>query len=591
MQGDGDTAERPAVKPVKKKRQRAGFGAVVAVVVILLLVVGGGWAAAYAFAGDKLPHGATVAGVKVGDLTVTEAAEALRDGLADRVAAPITVDAGGQTATVDPAEVGLEVNYVASVAQAASGKSWDPQRLWEHYTGGASHDAIVTIDDDALAGVADRLDTELGTPAQDGGVALAGTGVQVTDAVTGKALDHDALREGLLAAFLSDQRTVEVDLTDVVPDIDADDVRTAVDTFANPAMSGPVTLRFGDSPIVLQPEKYAGVLSLQPKDGTLQPVVDQDALTALVSKRISKSSKPVDATVKLVDGKPTVIPAKPGASFDPQQVSDTFLALVAKPAGQREQAVAATVAEPKISTAAAEAWGIKEKVSEFTTYFPYAEYRNINIGRAAEIVDGTILEPGDTFSLNDIVGERTRENGFTEGWTIQNGVFYSDLGGGVSQMATTTFNAMFFAGLKDVEHKPHSLYISRYPVGREATVAWGSVDLKFTNDTPYGILIHSWVTKSTPSSQGSVTVQMWSTKTWDITTKTSDRYAFTPFEDRTIESTNCEATEGAPGFQVDVWRYFHQPGSEAIEKTEKFHTTYIPQDHVTCQAPESGKPD
>ena len=139
---------------------------------------------------------------------------------------------------------------------------------------------------------------------------------------------------------------------------------------------------------------------------------------------------------------------------------------------------------------------IKEQVSTFTTYYPYAEYRNINIGRAAELVDGTVLKPGETFSLNDIVGERTRENGFTEGFIISNGIFKEDLGGGVSQMATTTFNAMFFAGLKDIEHKPHSFYIDRYPVGREATVAWGAVDLRFQNDTPYGVLVHATVTPS-----------------------------------------------------------------------------------------------
>ena len=65
-------------------------------------------------------------------------------------------------------------------------------------------------------------------------------------------------------------------------------------------------------------------------------------------------------------------------------------------------------------------------------------------------------------------------------------------------MATTTFNAMFFAGLKDVEHKPHSFYIDRYPVGREATVAWGAVDLRFKNDTPYGVLVQANVTPATP---------------------------------------------------------------------------------------------
>ncbi len=70
------------------------------------------------------------------------------------------------------------------------------------------------------------------------------------------------------------------------------------------------------------------------------------------------------------------------------------------------------------------------------------------------------------------MGERTAENGFTIGYVISNGVLVKDYGGGVSQMATTTFNAMFFAGLEDIEHKPHSFYIDRYPEGREATVAW-----------------------------------------------------------------------------------------------------------------------
>ena len=82
-----------------------------------------------------------------------------------------------------------------------------------------------------------------------------------------------------------------------------------------------------------------------------------------------------------------------------------------------------------------------------------------------ELIDGTVLKPGETFSLNDTVGERTAENGFVKGFIIENGIFKEDYGGGVSQSATTTFNAAFFAGLEDVEHKPHSFYIDRYPVG------------------------------------------------------------------------------------------------------------------------------
>src|SRR5690606_29363074 len=121
------------------------------------------------------------------------------------------------------------------------------------------------------------------------------------------------------------------------------------------------------------------------------------------------------------------------------------------------------------------------------------------------------------FSLNETVGERTAANGFTEGYIISDGIFRKDLGGGVSQIATTTFNAMFFAGLEDVEHKPHSVYIDRYPVGREATVAWPSVDLKFKNTTPYGVLVKASVEKSAPGGEGSATVSMFSTKRWDIT--------------------------------------------------------------------------
>ncbi len=140
-------------------------------------------------------------------------------------------------------------------------------------------------------------------------------------------------------------------------------------------------------------------------------------------------------------------------------------------------------------------------MSTFTTNFPHADYRNVNLGRAAELISGTVLKPGETFSLNDTVGERTAENGFTKGFIISNGIFKEDFGGGVSQMATTLFNTMFFAGLEDVEHKPHSFYIDRYPVGREATVVWGALDLKFKNDTDHGILIDARLSPSSYSSQ------------------------------------------------------------------------------------------
>ena len=187
--------------------------------------------------------------------------------------------------------------------------------------------------------------------------------------------------------------------------------------------------------------------------------------------------------------------------------------------------------------------------------------------------------------MNDIVGERTRENGFTEGFIISNGILKEDLGGGVSQLATTLFNAMFFAGLEDVEHKPHSFYIDRYPVGREATVAWGVLDMRFRNDTEHGVYVQSFIRPSTPGTQGSVTVSLYSTKVWDIEARASNRYAYTQPEVRYLQTDDCYAYTGSQGFQIDVFRDFRRPGKDKVVRTEKFHTVYTPSDSVRCGKP------
>ncbi len=569
------------------ERERAGGKVVVLVVVGLLLLVGAGWAAAYVGAGDKVPRGTTVAGVDIGGRTPAEATTTLESEFADRAEAPVIVSIEGSTEEVAPSELGLSVDHEASVAAAGGGESWDPQRLWDYYTGGDDLEAVVLVDDEVMQTALERLDSDLGQEPVDGAVVFEGAQVVTTEAVTGRTLDLDQAREAIVAAYLSeeggDPATAELMLVDDEPAIDAGDVQAALDDFANPAMSAPVTLLFDDSPVRLTPRQYAGALAMKARDGELVPTLDQKRLTRLVAAAISDGGAPVDATVRLVDGEPKVVPAKPGVTYEPDDVADAFLDLVARPEGEREVAVEATVAKADRTTAEARKLRITERVSTFTTYFPYAEYRNTNIGRAAEIVDGTVLEPGDVFSMNDIVGERTRENGFTEGFIISDGIFKEDLGGGVSQLATTLFNAMFFAGLKDVEHKPHSFYIDRYPVGREATVAFGAVDLRFENDTPYGVLVDTNVVPSTPSSQGSVTVSIYSTKYWDITTTTSDRYAFVPPATRRLDTPDCYPNEGYSGFQIDVTRFFRRAGEDELVREEVFHTDYTPSDTVICE--------
>jgi vancomycin resistance protein YoaR len=570
------------------KRERSGGRLVIVLVLALALLVAGGYAAAVLAAGDKAPRGTSVAGVEIGGLDRDDARQRLEDELADRADAPIEVSVeDADPITLTPAEAGLSVDYEASVAAAGGEKSWSPARLWDYYTGGDELDAVVDVDRDVLEAALDDLSVETATPPQDGVVKFKASGVVTRDPQAGKGIDPEVAADAIVAAYLDDDPSVDLEVTDVDPDIDDADVQEALDSFANPAMSGPVTLIFDKARVRLNPRQYAGALTMVPSDGELVPEVDADRLTELVEGATAGKGAPVDATVKLVKGKPKVIPAKPGITFEPDDITGTFLDLVVRDEGERELEVEATVDQPEFTTRDARKLGVKRKVSEFTTYYPYAEYRNVNIGRAAELVNGTLLKPGEQFSLNGIVGERTVENGFTTGFVISGGIFKEDLGGGVSQMATTTFNAMFFAGLKDIEHKPHSFYIDRYPVGREATVAWPTLDLAFENDTDYGVLIESFIKPATPSTQGSVTVRMYSTKVWDIKSETSDRYAYVGPGTRILDTPDCYPNTGYSGFQVDVTRIFRRPGSDEVVKTEKFHTAYTPSDTVICRPPGS----
>lgn len=575
-------------RPDGQPRDKAGASVVVWLLLGLVVLFGGLYVAAHYVAGDKVPRNTTVSGVRIGGHPQGEAAQRLQAGLADRVNRPIATTIEGEQVAIDPAVAGLSVDYDASVAEAGGERSWDPVRLWNYFTGGDDFEAEVEVDETAYAAQLAELDQQHGAAPRDGAVAFDGIDIRTTKARTGKALDPSDTLAALQGAYLEDSpEVVALEMSEVAPDIDAGDVQEALDGFASPAVAAPVTLGFEGSEVKVFPEDYTAALSLVPTDGELVPTLDAKALNEVVGARITTGA-PVDATVALVDGRPQVVPARPGVTFEPAELEAGFLDAVARPQGERRIDLTATVAKPDFTTREARALKVREEVSSFTTYFPYAEYRNINIGRAAEIIDGTLLKPGETFSMNDIVGERTEANGFTEGFVINDGILVEDLGGGVSQMATTLFNAMFFAGLEDVEHKPHSFYIDRYPVGREATVAWGAIDLRFTNDTPYGVLIDTSFTNSTPSSSGAVTVTMYSTKHWDITTTTSGRYNLTQPEVRRLDTPDCYPNEGYGGFDVDVVRYFRPVGANTETRADElFSTTYTPSDTVICTNPDA----
>jgi vancomycin resistance protein YoaR len=125
----------------------------------------------------------------------------------------------------------------------------------------------------------------------------------------------------------------------------------------------------------------------------------------------------------------------------------------------------------------------------------------------ADIVRGYVIPPnGGHFSINEVVGPRTVENGFVLAGAIENGQHVESVGGGVSQFATTTFNAAFFAGLDIPNYQFHTEHLSRYPFGRESTVSYPEPEFRIVNNTPYGVLVWPEYTDT------SITVRLYSTR-------------------------------------------------------------------------------
>jgi len=166
------------------------------------------------------------------------------------------------------------------------------------------------------------------------------------------------------------------------------------------------------------------------------------------------------------------------------------------------------------------------------------------------------------------------------GFVINQGVFREELGGGVSQVATTMYNAGFFGGMDDVEHHPHAFYINRYPAGREATVYFGSLDLRWKNSTKYGVLIRAYVVKSRPGSAGQMHVELWSTKVWEVKAGQSARRNFREPGEQYDDTDKCVPQQPIQGFDIDIYRTFYQGGKKVKSETDT--ARYQAADKVIC---------
>ena len=546
----------------------------------VLLIAAGLLGAAYLglilINGGDVARGTTVLGVPIGGLDRAAAVEKLQAELAARAAAPIPVLVEGTPQSVDPAAAGLSFDVEATV-DSVDGRTFNPVTLVTRIFGSSETEPVAAVDEAKLLPAVAALAATTDRPLTEGGVVFKGAKATPVAPVTGLALDQPGSAEALKAAYLIETEPIALPAATQQPSITEAEVQRALAEFAIPAVSAEVVVAVGGQQIPAAPAKITPALTLAPVDGKLTPAIDAAVLKQSLAPVLAPvETEPKDASFALQGGKPAVVPSVAGASVPPQGLADAVLAVLPNPEGNRVAAVSLEEQQPELTTEEANALGVKEVVSTFTTKYPFAAYRLQNIHRAADLIDGTVVLPGETFSMNEIVGERTEANGFAEGIIINNGKFEKDFGGGVSQVATTTYNAAYFAGLKDVQHKAHSFYISRYPAGREATVAWPSVDLKFQNDTPNGLLVDTSYTNST------VTVTIWGTKLYDIESIAGPRTDPKPFTTEYSTSEGCVPQDGVAGFKIVVTRVFKQGGAEV--KREDVKTSYNAANQIYCRA-------
>ncbi len=121
---------------------------------------------------------------------------------------------------------------------------------------------------------------------------------------------------------------------------------------------------------------------------------------------------------------------------------------------------------------------------------PGEEY---NVGLAAKMLAGTVIEAGQVFSMNETLGPRTREKGFREGPAYSGGRIIGVTGGGICKISTTLYNVAILANMEITERKPHGMLVPYVPPGQDATVSYGTIDFKFRNTTSKPLLI--WAEK------------------------------------------------------------------------------------------------
>jgi vancomycin resistance protein YoaR len=502
------------------------------------------------------------------------AVAAVRRSAAQLESTPIQVKAGTTELTANPSQFGLHVNARASVRAARQvGRSHNPiDQLSGTMLRRLRDDTIpfvLHIDRERFDAVVDSWVTQTGKGLVDGGLRFEGVRVIEVAPKSGTGIQRAEARRQVLAALgrgESDAGTVPIGPT--TPAVDTAAVRR-VARQARAVLAAPVTVTVGMTPLVLSPLQVASTLSADVVDSRLVLRSDAAKLRAQYGPVLAfLEVPPKDASFSTNGTAVSIVPAVVGKLVNLEAVGREIAG------GNHSFAAEVVDTQPARTTEWAQKLNITELVGSFTTSFPSGQPRVKNIQKASSVINGTILMPGETFSLNNALGPRTLDKGYVTAPGIGPDLAFEDaVGGGVSQVSTTLYNAAFFGCYQDVTHSVHALYISRYPMGREATLNYPSIDNRFRNDSNSGVLIRSFAGSS------SITVALYGNKGGRTcradgphileTIPSAPEYV----DDPALPTGTLKTLEsGHTGYVVENFRIISVPGQP--DKRERYHERY-----------------
>lgn len=545
-----------------------GLGIPLLIVVVLLAA----WAIDSSSASGKVPRNVALAGRDISKLPEDELANTVAD-LADHYAkVEVQVRTTDTTYKVPAADLGLRLDQKATIQSALdldedTSLAGRPIAWASSFLDERTAPLAFTLDRTALeAGLA-----ELGgnAEASEPSLVTGSDAITIISGVSGRSLQPDGVRDQILRRARSGEEPIIVttEVTETEPTVDDAEAQALAGKLTMGTAKGLAITAGGSQKATIPVATVRSWLGSKTTDGRLEVTLDAKKVEAALAEAIPIATKAKDASIKLVNGAPTITPSQNGQTCCAADTTSRVLDAVNK--GSRTVAIDLEVKKAGFTTEAAKKLGIKEpvgglaewngqpQVKRFTTYFDPADGGRVtNIHRIADLVNGTLVKPGETFSINETVGERTAEKGFVEAGAIADGEHVEEIGGGVSQFATTMFNAAYFAGLDITTYQAHSEYFTRYPRGREATMGFPDPDLAWKNDTPYGIIV------GTSRTADSVTVTLYSTQ-----------YAYGQQTGSTEErSGNCTI--------VTTQRTVHLPGDKTT--TDEFRARYRDPGKTTC---------